>query len=293
MSPTLPPRASRFISAPDGLKLHLLDYPPAENAPVDATPVLCLPGLARTAEDFGALAQALTPTRRVIAIDYRGRGLSERDPDWKNYDLFVENADVLSQLTAIGVAEAIVVGTSRGGMHAMMLAATRPTLLRAVVLNDIGPVIEAKGLMRIRGYVGKLPQPVTWADAADLAKSIMSAQFTGLDEAQWDAYARLTFEQTNGKLQARYDPLLSKGLETLDFESPLPNLWPQFEGLRNVPVLALRGENSDLLSPATVAEMQQRHPRMETHTVAGQGHAPLLLDKPTIDRIVAFIDAVA
>ena len=280
---------SRFFSAPDGLKLHLLDYDPGG----DETPVVCLPGLSRTSNDFDALARRLSTKRRVIAIDYRGRGLSERDRDWTNYDLLVENADILSQLAAAGVGDAIIVGTSRGGMHAMVFAATRPSMLKGVVLNDIGPVIETKGLTRIRGYVGKLPTPSSWSDAIDLAKRVMSAQFTALTDADWEAYARMSFEEKDGRLAARYDPALSKGLEALDLEAPLPTLWPQFEGLRQVPVLALRGENSDLFSPETLAEMARRHPSLETHVVAGQGHAPLLIDEPTIARIEKFVEDVA
>ncbi len=282
-----PAPVSRFYSAPDGLRLHLLDHDPGTSA----TPVVCLPGLARTAADFDALARALSGKRRVVAIDYRGRGLSDRDPDWRHYDIAIENGDILAQLTAAGIGEAIVVGTSRGGLHAMLLAATRPALLRAVVLNDIGPVIEAKGLARIRGYVGKLPAPRSRADAVDLVKRLMSAQFTGLDEAAWEAYARLTFEEKDGRFSPRYDTRLMKTLEALDLEAPVPQLWPQFEGLRNVPTLVLRGENSDLLTAETMAEMLRRHPRCEGHVVPGQGHAPLLLDAATIARVEQFIEA--
>ena len=201
-----PTPVSRFFSAPDGLRLHLLDYDPGG----DALPVVCLPGLARTAEDFDALARRLARRRRVVAIDYRGRGLSDRDPNPGNYDIFIENADILAQLAAAGVGEAILVGTSRGGLHAMIFAATRPTLAKAVVLNDIGPVIEAKGLMRIRGYVGKLPAPASWPDAVDLARRVMSAQFTALSDAEWERYARLTFEEKDGRFLPRYDPALAK-----------------------------------------------------------------------------------
>lgn len=283
-----PDPVSRFHSAPDGLKLHLLDHDPGG----EATPVVCLPGLTRTAMDFDALARRLARQRRVISIDYRGRGLSERDRDWTNYDPLVENADILAQLTAIGVGEAIFVGTSRGGIHAMIFSATRPAMVKGAVLNDIGPVIETKGITRIRGYVGKLPTPTSWSDASDLARRVMSAQFTALTDADWETYARLTFEEKDGRLVARYDPALAKGLEALDLNAPLPTLWPQFEGLRHVPVLALRGENSDLLSPDTLAEMARRHPRLETQTVEGQGHAPLLLDDATISRIEKFVEAI-
>ncbi len=258
-----------------------------------ALPIVCLPGLARTAGDFDALAQALCASRRVVALDYRGRGLSERDKNWKNYDLMVENADILNVLTAAGIDAAIFIGTSRGGLHIMVTAATRPSLLRGAVLNDIGPVIEPKGLMRIRGYVGTLPQPSSWADAVDLLKTTASAQFTALEDADWEAYARLTFEQRRGRFVPQYDPLLRKGLEALDLETPLPDLWAQFEGLREIPLLVIRGENSDLLAPATLEEMLRRHPGAQSHVVPGQGHAPLLRDAATIARIATFVRTVS
>lgn len=286
---------SRFYSAPDGLKLHLRDFGPRIST---QTPVVCLPGLARTAADFDLLATAISsgragPPRRVVSIDYRGRGLSDRDPNWKNYDIFVESGDIVSMLAATGIENAIFVGTSRGGLHTMVLAASRPALLRAVVMNDIGPIIEPLGLARIRGYVGKLPAPNSWKDAIDLFRRIAGAQFTGLKEADWEAYARLTFEEKNGVFTTRYDPMLMKGLEALDIEAPLPKLWPQFEGLRHVPLLVIRGENSDLLSPATLEEMIARHPRAEAYIVPGQGHAPLLLDDASISRICAFVASLS
>jgi pimeloyl-ACP methyl ester carboxylesterase len=282
---------SRFISGPDGLKLHARDY---GSSHMPGTPVLCLPGLSRTAADFDVIARALAKgaangPRRVVALDYRGRGLSDRDADWKNYDLRVENTDILACMDALSLEHAIFLGTSRGGLHTMMMAAIRPGVIKAAVLNDIGPVIEAQGLARIRGYIGKLPAPHSWPDAVDLAKRVMGGQFTSLTEADWLAYAQLTFEETDGKFSPRYDTRLMKTLEGLDLEAPLPTAWPQFEGLSNVPTLCVRGENSDLLSPATVAEMRERHSRFETHTVPGQGHAPLLMDEPTIQVIADFI----
>src|ERR1035441_1429663 len=158
---TMPDRAtSIFISAPDGLRLHARCYG-ARSAP--ALPVVCLPGMARTAADFEMLAEALAGDerrpRRVIALDYRGRGKSEYDRDPANYNFQVELADLLAVLAALDAARAILIGTSRGGILAMLLAAVRPTAIAGVVLNDIGPVIEPKGLMRIKGYVvtGKVP----------------------------------------------------------------------------------------------------------------------------------------
>jgi len=284
------PFESRFYAAPDGLRLHVRDY----GSPLDpGIAAVCLPGLTRNSADFGPLASALAAgligvKRRVLALDYRGRGLSEYDRDWQNYSLEIENSDVLSILTAMEIGAAIFIGTSRGGLHTMMLSATRPAVIRGAVLNDIGPVLEPRGMARIRGYVGKLPVPRSIPDAVDLLKETMSEHFNGLSEADWEAYAKMTFTDAVGRIGVRYDQMLMKTLVSLDLEQPLPTLWPQFDGLRDVPLLILRGANSDLLSAETLNEMAARHPGAQIHTVKGQGHAPLLLDQETIKRICSF-----
>lgn len=279
------------FAAADGLNLHVKTWGPATS---EALPLVCLPGLARTADDFDSVAEAVAggqgcKARRVHALDYRGRGASDRDRDWRNYDMRIENADIMTVLSALGVEEAVVLGTSRGGLHIMMTAATRPGLLKRVILNDIGPVIEAKGLARIRGYVGKLPQPKSWSDAVDMCKRIMSARFSALTDADWLAYAQRTFQEKDNRFEARYDTRLANGLAELELSAPLSTVWSQFDALRHVPVLAVRGENSDLLSSETLAAMEQRHPSCQTHVVPGQGHAPLLMDRDSIARITAFI----
>ncbi len=288
---------SRFFAAPDGLTIHLRDYRPqvatARNA--DATPVVCLPGLTRTTGDFDDLARALSGgasrrPRRVVAIDYRGRGLSAWDPDPSHYDIYVENADIVAVLAAAGIGRAIFVGTSRGGLHLFVLAAVRPTLVRGAVLNDIGPVIEATGLARIRAYVGNMPVPATWDEAVAIIKRLSGGSFTNLGEADWHKFARLTYAERNGRLATLYDPALSRSLAGFDLEAPLPVLWRQFDGLRHVPILAIRGANSDLLSSATLAEMGRRHPDCETYVVDGQGHAPLLWDAASLAKIQAFVE---
>ena len=193
---------SHFVSAPDGLRLHVREYG-SRAAASPRMPVVCLPGLARTAADFDRLARVLAADgRRVLALDYRGRGLSERDPDPTHYDLATESADVLATLAATQVGRAIFIGTSRGGLITMILAALQPALIAGAVLNDIGPVIEAEGLARIKGYVGKLPRPNSWAEAVDLLKQIAGAQFTALTDADWLDFAQLTFKEENGALRA-------------------------------------------------------------------------------------------
>lgn len=285
--------ASVYTSAPDGLRLHARDY---GSRLADRLPVVCLPGLTRNASDFHPLALALSTRpdrpRRVVAIDYRGRGLSDRDPDWKNYDTRIEGQDVIAQLVALGIAEAVFVGTSRGGLITMGLSAARPALVGGVVLNDIGPVIEAQGLLRIRSYVGKLPSPRDWTEAADMLKQVSGSQSPGLTNEDWLAMAKGTWREEPGGLVPTYDPALMKPLAELDLEAPIPPLWPLFEGLKDVPVLAIRGETSDLLSRETLAAMAERHPGLETFEVPGQGHAPLLRDPPTIERIARFVERV-
>ncbi len=280
---------SVFISAPDGLRLHARSYG-RRSAP--ALPVVCLPGLARTAADFEALAEALASgtsrPRRVIALDYRGRGQSEYDRDPANYNFQVELADVLAVVAALDATPAIFVGTSRGGILVMLLAAMRPTAIAGAVLNDIGPVIEPKGLIRIKGYVGKLPQPRSFEEGAEILRRLFDAQFPKLGPDDWLASARRTFRQDNGALVPTYDVNLAKTLEGIDFDKPFPPLWAQFDALGKTPVMVIRGENSDILSAATVDAMRVRRPALETIEVPDQGHAPLLAEADVIARIADF-----
>lgn len=283
---------SRFVTAPDGLKLHLRSYGP-QRAP--RLPVMCLAGLSRTAADFDVLARALAgdaaAPRLVLALDYRGRGLSDYDPDPAKYTVATELGDVIAVLTATQAAPAVVIGTSRGGLVAMALAAVQPGALAGVVLNDIGPVIEPPGLMRIKAYVGKLPEPRSYQEGADILRRLAEAQFPKLEPAHWLALARRGWREQNGRLVTTYDPAIMNTLAAVTPDQPLPAMWPQFDAMRNLPLLVIRGANSDLLSTKTVAEMAARHPGMETIEVPDQGHAPLLEDAATIAAIVSFVAA--
>ena len=284
--------SSVFLSAPDGLRLHARCYGRPSSP---ALPVVCLPGLARTAADFETVAAALTGEterpRRVIALDYRGRGLSDYDRDPANYSFQTELADVLAVVTALEALPAVFLGTSRGGVLTMLLAALRPAAIAGVVLNDIGPVIEPKGLMRIKGYVGRMPQPKSIAEGAEILRRLFDAQFPRLTSEDWLAAARRTFKQQGGAWVPTYDVRLAKTMEGIDFERPLPALWKEFDALANVPLMVVRGANSDLLSAATVNAMRTRRSAMETFEVADQGHAPLLAEADVIGRIAEFVMA--
>jgi pimeloyl-ACP methyl ester carboxylesterase len=282
--------ADHYVTAQDGLRLHVREH---GERTARALPVVCLPGLARTTADFDVLAAALARDparpRRVLALDYRGRGLSDFDRDPGRYAIPVELGDLLAVLTARAVAPAVFVGTSRGGLIAMALAAARPTAIAGVVLNDIGPVIEPRGLMRIKSYVGKLPQPHSLAQGAEVLRSLFGPQFPKLGEADWLASARRTWHERNGRLVLAYDPRLADGLAALTPDQPLPTMWPQFDALANVPMMVIRGANSDILSTATLAAMRARRRATTVLEVPDQGHAPLLAEAETIARIADFL----
>lgn len=276
----------------DGLKLHARRYP-ARRADHRRRPVICLAGLTRNGRDFHDLALALARDpkggRTVYTLDYRGRGLSDHDPDWKNYSIPIEMLDVVDFITMLGLHAPSIIATSRGGLISMVMAAVQPSSIGAVVLNDIGPVIEQAGLARISGYVGRTPLPASWNDATKLVRDLSKRHFPDISEDVWADVARQLFNEQRGRPAPGYDSKLANALSVLD--GPIPALWPQFEALKRVPVLVLRGANSDILSAATVDEMRRRHPSLAAHVVPGQGHAPLLKDTPTIDVIARFLDA--
>jgi pimeloyl-ACP methyl ester carboxylesterase len=281
--------SSAFVSSADGLRLHARCIGPRSSM----LPVVCLPGLTRTAADFDVIATALADSRRrVISIDYRGRGLSDYDRDPANYSPAVEMADAVTVLTALDALPAIFIGTSRGGILTMLLAATHPGMVAAAVLNDIGSVIEPQGLARIKGYVGHLPQPKDLADAAAILRRLFGSQFPKLSDADWLAGARRAFKDENGTLVPAYDTALARTLDGVTPDMPAPTLWPQFDALANVPVMVIRGLLSDLLSAQTVEAMRARHRSLRVVEVADQGHPPLLADAETIAQISGFIAAV-
>jgi len=279
---------SIFVTAQDGLRLHVREYG-TRTAP--ALAVVCLPGLTRTVADFEALAPALAQdgVRRVIAIDSRGRGRSDYDRNPQNYNLLVELADVVAVLTALAVGPAVFVGSSRGGLLAMQLGVAHPTAIAGIVLHDIGPVIEPTGLARIMSYVGKLPQPRSFAEGSEILRRLFNGQFPKLTAEQWLAAAHRAWQMQNGALKPTYDVRLARTLAGIDIERPLPPLWNEFDALSRLPMLVIRGAKSDILSAATVAAMGARRAGMKSIEVADQGHVPLLEGDDVIRRIVEFV----
>lgn len=275
----------------DGLVLYARRYGQSGNG---TPPVLCLAGLTRNSRDFHDLATYLSGSaggyHLVYALDSRGRGGSAYDRNWKNYAVPIEAGDALDFIAANGLHGALIVGTSRGGLLAMVMAALQPAAIGAVVLNDIGPAIEHAGLRRIAGYVGRLPLPPSWEAATEAIARYGRVAFPAVPETQWAEVARQWFNEADGRPAPAYDPRLAN---TLDVNVPPPTLWPQFGALSRVPVLVMRGALSDLLSDATVAEMQRRHPRCEALVVPGQGHAPLLKDSDSMAAVARFLAGAA
>ncbi|TAK49275.1 MAG: alpha/beta hydrolase [Xanthobacteraceae bacterium] len=285
-----PSHRDHFIAAPDGLKLHVRDDGPRE---AGRLPVICLAGLTRTVEDFDALTPVLAhdagAPRRVVAIDSRGRGLSERDPEPANYTIAVEAADVLAVAATLGIGRAIIVGTSRGGLIALTLAAMMPALLAGVVFNDVGPVLGMAGLLRIKGYAGRITRPTSWAEAARAHKALFGRDFPNVTDEGWMRWARRSWREVDGRFKGTCDPHVADGFAAIDPANPPPPLWPLYDALPDIPLMVIRGALSDLLDPETVAGMAARRPRLEVWEVPGEGHAPLLEDAPTISRIAAFV----
>lgn len=277
--------------ANDGVALHAQDWGP-DGAPL---PVVCLPGLTRNARDFTALADALSrdddagSAMRVIVLESRGRGQSGRAaPD--TYTLPQELDDLTRALDAWGVKRAHFVGTSRGGLLTMLLAMTAPERIESAVLNDIGPRIEPEGLARIAGSVGATMRFASFEALGAHLKATLGTQFTDLDAGGWLRFARqLASEDTAGSVRLDYDERLGDTFRDAPPSDETPDFWPAFEALAAVPVLVIRGANSDLLSAATVEAMRRHDPRVQSLIVHGEGHAPLLWDRRSIDTVKRFL----
>jgi pimeloyl-ACP methyl ester carboxylesterase len=228
--------------------------------------------------------------RLVLAIDYRGHGQSEYDRNPDNYTLPVALADLSAVLIALEIAPAIFLGTSYGGLLAMMLAIWRPTAIGGVILNDIGPVIEPQGWVRIKGYLGKLPVPRNFEEGAEILRWWFHAQFPKLTPQDWIAFARRTWREDRGRLVPDYDLKLARTLQGADLQH-LPTLWDHFDALARVPLMIIRGAKSDMLASTTLEAMLSRRSELEVAVVPDQGHAPLLAEPKLIRRIAAFVES--
>lgn len=247
-------------------------------------PLLCLPGLTRNARDFDDLKAVLPGGLRMIALTSRGRDPSDYATDPMQYAIPVEAKDALELLDHLGVARAVLIGTSRGGLVSMLLATAAKDRLAGVLLNDIGPVIEPAGLDRIKQYLGRRPAGRSYTDVAAGLAQTMGAEFPSFGEAEWRRLAERWFVEEPQGVGLRYDARLRDAVLAHEKEGPV-DLWPLFDALEGIPLAVVRGENSDLLSADTLAEMQARRPDMIAVTVPERGHVPLLDEAESLDAL--------
>lgn len=266
----------RYTSACGQLELFARDYSG------DGPPLLLMHGLTRNSADFEPLAEHLADQYRLIVPDQRGRGLSPDDPDPANYRPDIYAADMFALLASLGVERPGLIGTSMGGLIAMVMNAMRPGSFPAIVFNDVGPVLSAEGLARIGGYVGGGESFADWQAAAAACAAINADAFPTYVEADWQAWARRTCRTLpDGRIAFAYDPAIASGFADVG-ETPQPDLWPLWDMLGETPVLVIRGALSDLLGEDTVQGMRQRHHGPFTHVdVPNRGHAPML-DEPVV-----------
>jgi pimeloyl-ACP methyl ester carboxylesterase len=272
---------SHRINAWDGLTLHVIEWPGGDRL----TPILCLPGFVRTAADFETLAAAIRTGRRVIGIDYAGRGDSGRAADIARYAPEACVRDVLDVSAALHIHHAVVIGTSFGGLLVMGVAAARPGLVGAVVLNDIGPDIGSDGAAFVQDFVGEDPA----LESLDACVTFLRAKLPPLSldsDSAWRRMAELTYQPgADGRWHPVWDIRIARSLR----RAP-PDLWPLFGALAHVPVLLVCGAVSNILLPATVARMQAIRPDMRVVTLPGVGHAPILTEPPVLAAIRRFLE---
>ncbi|WP_300381431.1 alpha/beta hydrolase [Henriciella sp.] len=276
----------RYRSA-DGLDLYARSYGP-EDAPLAA---LCMHGLTRNHKDFEPMIAELDGLCRFIAVDVRGRGQSGRAKEPATYTPATYASDMIALLDHLKLDKVALIGTSMGGLMSMVMATTVPQRIRGIVMNDIGPVVEQVGLDRIAGYANTVAPEPSWQAAADTVARVQGDIFPKLTGADWMAFAKRTYrEREDGRVILDYDPEITR---TVGEVKPDPEtraqMWKMFEAAYAVPLLLIRGEMSDILSPETANEMVTRHPDARLVTVPDVGHAPLLDEPEAVSAISDFL----
>lgn len=289
MTEAKPTWTDQFYETDDGLRIHARDYP----GPEGAGTVVCLHGLTRNAADFEALCGHLFGRYRLLVIEQRGRGRSDRDPDPSHYEVGRYVQDTLGMLAALAIDKPVLIGTSMGGLMSMLMLAAAPERYRGAVINDIGPVVESSGLARIASYVGKGVPVSGWKDAAAAVRASNGDAFPDYDEAAWVAFARRLYrEGEDGMLELNYDPAIAKPFNAGQAGGVPPALWAVFDAMGTTPLLVIRGALSDILAAETVAEMQRRRPDLEQVEVPRVGHAPMLDEPEVLAAIDGFLARV-
>ena len=273
-----------FLVVRDGLRLHYRDYPGSGERP----PLLCLPGLTRNARDFADFGERFSPRFRVLALDFRGRGESDYDPLPARYNPLTYAGDVLQLLDHLGIARAIFVGTSLGGLVTMIAATMAPDRIVAAILNDVGPELSQAGLDRIKSYVGKDLRFKSWQEAAAAIADNNARLPASYSQSDWIKAARRACREQGGEISYDYDMAIAQ-LFSAASANPKVDLWPIFAALAQKPLLVVRGENSDLLAPEALGRMIAAAPNGHSVTVGGAAHAPTLTEPEAVVAIDRFL----
>jgi len=278
-----------YFDTPDQLRLYARDY---DRGGKQGTPVLCLAGLTRNARDFELLAERLSPWRRVIVAEQRGRGRSAYDPKPENYHPGTYAGDMLALLDHLEIRKIAIIGTSLGGLMAMLIAAAWPDRVAGILLNDVGPEVDEAGIATIKTYIDRKPDVKSWDDAINDLRSLFGSAFPDYDRAAWEHFARSVFrENAAGVPVLDYDPKIA--LNVKNGESAAPDLWPVFDSLPPIPIAVIRGALSNILPEKTLAEMKRRRPDLVSAELPRIGHAPRLDERESlalIGRFLALVD---
>jgi pimeloyl-ACP methyl ester carboxylesterase len=276
--------STREWTSADGLTLHYRDYSGGEPG---RPPILCIPGLTRNCRDFEPVVEAFAGEWQVLCADLRGRGQSDYARDSSSYQPLQYAADMLALLDHLGFRRVVMVGTSLGGIVIMIMAMTAPGRIAAALLNDVGPEIEPAGIARIREYVGQGRSFPTWMHAARGLKEQAGVAYPDFELADWLRVAkRLMAVGPGGRIAFDYDMKIAEPIQTADPAAPAADMWPAFRALGGRPLLAVRGELSDILSAATLERMQREVPELATVTIERTGHAPTL-EEPAAQQAIA------
>ncbi len=279
-----------WYTSADGLQLYARDYPGPDASAL--TPVLCMHGLTRNSADFAWIAAHLSQTRRVISVDQRGRGRSDYDSNTANYTPATYVADMFKLLDELELPQVIAIGTSMGGLMTMIMANMQPQRFAGAVINDIGPELDPDGLERIKNYVGKSREIRTWDDAVAQTREINEVAFPGYTDEEWLRFTRGLYVEKDGVPVIAHDPGIAAPMLDDQSNAVPPDLWPLFEGMKDLPLLLVRGAISDLLAMSCVERMQEISPAMRFVNVPDRGHAPMLNEPVAVEAIEDFLAAL-
>jgi pimeloyl-ACP methyl ester carboxylesterase len=281
-----------YYTSTDGLSLYARDYPCQSSGIAEPGTVLCMHGLTRNSADFAGLAAHLSEKYRVISVDNRGRGLSEYDRNVANYTPATYVQDMFTLLGKLDIDQVILCGTSMGGLMSFMMAAMQPERVRGVIINDIGPEIDPRGLERIKGYVGRSGPVGNWDEAIAQAREINEQAFPDFTAQEWEDFARGIYREENGIPVLAYDPAISRPMNDDQSNAVPPDLWPLFDAITAIPILVIRGESSDILAPSCIDAMRDKKPDMQFVEVPNRGHAPTLNEAVSRSAIDHFLDSL-